>query len=466
MYLAIACPASTTVQPRSLWRCVTAPVAAGLLLMMVALAPVHAGGRAPAETRQAMPGDSVAPGPAEGIPVLSQDRLLGAFIATTRLEAGTEFDSNPFGRRTNVVSDRIDSVAPGLTIASRWARHSLTIDLGVDHRMYDKAGFNATDLTGRMSGIINIARGLDVGADIERRRQSSLNSPSTANPQNLLGTTNQPISPVDLFGNRDIPGNVASPVPTTQGLERVWARYNGPRITNTVSATWQNSEFGSVQTDIGATVQLGSLSSEQLRLENRTEVRLSHRLRTVVAVSETTREFPTLSARNSTTRAIDNAWELMLTPLVSTNLILAIAQEKFDANSFDPSNSKSATVGLNYQPRRYLALGAAATAGEAGVNFEQDSSSSKFWGISSSLKYDITRRLALQGGASYLHADREALRSGPRTDDNYSWNLGLTYNFWRDATIGLQHGQRLTKSSDTPNDLDQQTTRLQLRARF
>ncbi|HYZ32711.1 MAG TPA: outer membrane beta-barrel protein [Crenalkalicoccus sp.] len=110
---------------------------AGLLL--------GATGGLPAAAQDIVPGDV-----ARGITVLTRPRpdfdplgvRLGAFQLDAALESGAGYDSNVFGRSTNVVSDGFAGESANVSLNSLWSTHAL----GVSGQMNGRQYFSRTEL--------------------------------------------------------------------------------------------------------------------------------------------------------------------------------------------------------------------------------------------------------------------------------------------------------------------------------
>jgi hypothetical protein len=377
----------------------------------------------------------------------------GAFLVTSRVGAGVEFDSNPFGQRTNAISDRIYFVTPGLSVASRWTRHRLSADFEVNHREYEKSDIEATDFRGAVNGVFNVSRHFDVGFEV---MGASLHGVQFVD--NVLTNIS--------FGNRDLPTNLAGLVPLTQWGERVWLRYYSHRLTNTVSLVYDNAEYGNAATVGGGTANLSFRSTKSRALSNQTDFLLSPYIQTFLTLSAVQTENPNAPERDAVTRAIKGGFDFAITPLISASVVVLYSQQEFDNAQSVPDPTRTASVGMRWAPLRYLTFGVSSTIGEEGVNFEQASSSSKFWSVGTDMSYGITKHVVFAAGAMYGHATRQTPLSTTRVDDDYAAKIALNYNFWRDAYMTLQHDWRLSKSSDSSFDLEAQVTRAEVRARF
>jgi hypothetical protein len=60
----------------------------------------------------------------------------GAFLIYPELEVDVGYDSNVFARNNDVEDDFLTTVAPRLTAASQWSRHSLQLEAGAEAALY------------------------------------------------------------------------------------------------------------------------------------------------------------------------------------------------------------------------------------------------------------------------------------------------------------------------------------------
>lgn len=376
----------------------------------------------------------------------------GGFRLIPRIAAGFEYNSNLFASRLFAIPDRGEYVTPGLLITSRWARHALSADLDLNYRTFEDTGVEALDLRGRVSGVINVSKAFDVGADFAASQLHSLQI-----VDNLAADF--------IFNNRDIPSNIAGFIPVNQRSETVWARYNSWWLTNRLSVSHEVTDYGVVGLTGGGSADLGNRSTDTVTISNETAITVSHRLRLLTTVFERMREYPDDPDRNSTTRGIVGKLEYRFSPMIWTDISAAYAQENFDNPVLESAPTRSTGLGLNWSPRSYVRIRLGGTLVEEGVNFEQASTSAKGHRIDASMDYAISRRLLFSAAAGYVHTDRETT-VGPRTDVDYAARMRLDYGLWRNALLAVTYDYRLSKSSDLPTDLLQQIVRLELRASF
>jgi hypothetical protein len=377
--------------------------------------------------------------------------LPGAFVVVPRITTGTEYNSNIFASPIRPIADQISFVTPGLSIASRWARHAVTADVEVSYRNYLKSDLDVFDYKGQLGAVFDVNRRFAVGFDVNAYRQHD-----TFFVDNL---------PVDVvFGNRDLPTNLAGLIPVQQTIESAWVRYASYRLVNVLTAAHETVDYGNAPAIGGGTVDLSFRDWETFGLYNRTELALSHRLRFYFDLFARKREYSNNQDRDSTQLGTAGKVEFAVTPLVFVDLAGAYSTEDFNTGVFDSGPTRSVYLGATWFPRSYLKVRVAGGVGEEGQNFDQASSSGKFTRVDAGLDYGFARSWNLSAFASYFHADRTSF-IGPRVDDDYIARLRLDYNFWRNSFVGLLYDYRLNKSSDIGN-VERQIVRLEVKSRF
>lgn len=83
----------------------------------------------------------------------------GAFLIYPQLQLETGYDSNVFARKDDVEDDFVAIVAPRLTAASQWSRHSLSFDAGGEAAFYkDHTSNNYQDFDVGTEGRLDVTR--------------------------------------------------------------------------------------------------------------------------------------------------------------------------------------------------------------------------------------------------------------------------------------------------------------------
>ncbi len=373
----------------------------------------------------------------------------GGLLFNSSLAGGTIYDSNVFSTHTDVASDRIVFVRPGLTVTTLDPNRKFTFRAMLENLEYERnPSEDRTDYRGDIDGKIRVQRDFEI----------QMNA--------AAGRVNEPRS----LTRRDIPTNAATPVAYNQyTASTAFIRYWQPLVATT-TVRFENDNYFNVRSTSGGTINLQSLDRDVLRVTQEEELRLSHRLRLFSRQGLTSSDYrdePGFIERDSVKFETVNGVLVGFSPLVSGRFTFRFAEEHFHSTSIENTPELSYGAELTWSPLRKLRLRAEFLRDFGGVNFDLDSVGGRRTRADFVLDYAITSQLFARASFAYLHANEGSISTGTsRVEDTYIYRGSLGYQMNRYWSLFMDYTYERRDTAIDINQFERQIIQASAVARF